>query len=341
MKNLTFHKRNRQHDETVTVTMSRYLSAELLQKIAAHEKPNEERTVRGLTNIVSNYQWHSAHFSVIAKTRQKEVIGYAGFLQNQKEPEKWMYTDVWVDAARRREGIAKRMVNAGIEYLSDAGAKLLICTVDSENRASLRLQKSLGFSETPTEPFDEMFTDGLLMFRLDIPQNLSAVPLAADDFYIGFLCGLMVCKENICALHSKAVPDDGYKLFFQEMKASLQKSQNDADEQNFIIQKGIVPVAWLKVNGLDGETAWISMLVVHKKFKRLGIGSFAVRFAEDYAKSKGKTAMSIHTTADNAAAQSCYKKLGYKIIKEDDCMTGDGQRRQRLTLHKTLIIGSR
>lgn len=323
-------------DNLITITISRYLSPCLLQKIAAHQKPYEERTIHGLTNIISNYQWYTEHFSVIAKTQTDEVTGYAGFLQNQKNLKKWLYTDLWVNVDYRRKSIAKKLVNAGIEYLSDIGAKELYCTVDPNNYASINLQKALGFAEIPTEPFDEMFTDNLLMFRLNVPLNLSALPLKADNFYIGFICDLLVSKENESALHTKKVSDEGRKAFFQEMKKCLKSAENDSDEQNFIIQKGIVPVAWLKVNGLDSGMAWISMLVVHQKFKRQGVGTFTVKFAENFARSKGFSKMGIHTTDDNIAAQSLYRKCGYTITEDGDCTSGDGVSRKRYTFIKLL-----
>ena len=328
-----YEKAVRNPERLITITMCRYLSPCLLQKIAAHQKPYEERTIHGLTNIISEYQWHTEHFSVIAKTESDEVIGYAGFLQNQKNLKKWLYTDLWVNSGYRRKGIATKLVSAGIEYLSDIGAKELYCTVDANNYESINLQKSLGFSEIPTEPFDEMFTDNMLMFKLNVLRNPIALPLKADNFYIGFICGLLVCKENCDALHAKKISDDGLKAFFQEMKVYLQYVENDSDEQNFIIQKGIVPVAWLKMNGLDSDMSWISMLVVHQQFKRQGVGGFA----EEFARSKGFAKMGIHTTDDNIPAQNLYRKCGYTVTEYGDCTTGDGVARKGYTFAKDII----
>lgn len=111
------------------------------------------------------------------------------------------------------------------------------------------MQKFLNFSIVPTEPFNEMFVEDMLMFKLDIPHNLNSIPLETDNFNI--VCSLLTSKKNQDALHAKKVPPDQSKKFFQEMNASFE--QGDPDEANFIIRKGIVPVAWLKMNGLQGK----------------------------------------------------------------------------------------
>ena len=71
-----------------------------------------------------------------------------------------------------------------------------------------------------------------------------------------------------------------------------------------------------------------------EKFKHQGIGSFAIRFAEDFAKAKGYESVSIHTNVDNVIAQNCYKKLGYTITEENECTNGDGEKRRGLTFYR-------
>jgi len=98
-----------------------------------------------------------------------------------------------------------------------------------------------------------------------------------------------------------------------------------------------MPVAWLRINGLDNkDMAWISMLAVSDKFQRQGVGSFAVRFAEDFVRSGGIKMLGIHTTVDNIAAQNCYKKLGYHIHEESEGTTGDGVKRMGYTFVKNI-----
>lgn len=102
-------------------------------------------------------------------------------------------------------------------------------------------------------------------------------------------------------------------------------SENDTDEENFLICRGVTPVAWLKINGFDNtDTGFISMLAVEPRFQRRGVGRFAVKFAEDFLLGKGKRKIGIQTTSDNAPALSLYKKCGfaeaerYSDADEDD-----------------------
>jgi ribosomal protein S18 acetylase RimI-like enzyme len=78
------------------------------------------------------------------------------------------------------------------------------------------------------------------------------------------------------------------------------------------------------------------MLVVHERYQHHGVGSFAIRYAEDFAKARGFTVMSIHANIENAPALNCYKKAGYVITEEGDCTNGDGSRHKGYTLSKIL-----
>lgn len=332
--NFIYERVIKMENETIIIKVNDFLSPDLLDKISLLRGTEKQQEMRDfLTTVIRDFKLNYDHFSVIALTQNDEAIGYVGFIQNDENPKKWYYADLWVKDGYRRHGYARQLVTAGIEHLCDVGAQTLYTTVDVNNHASLSLQKSLGFAQIPTEPFNSLFVDGLTMFKLDIPHNFNCEPLASDDFHVGFICGLLTSANNSEALHAKKVQQDGFKDFFQEMKTSLQHS--DPDEANFIIRKGIIPVAWLKINGLQGESmAWISMLIVHEKFQHQGIGSFAVRFAEDFARAKGFNAVGIHTNVDNTIAQNCYKKLGYTIIKESECTNGDGEKRRGLTFYR-------
>lgn len=82
--------------------------------------------------------------------------------------------------------------------------------------------------------------------------------------------------KNIEALH-------GNEIMFDEWNNLL--SSGDTDEKHFLILKGAIPCAYLKVNGLEsGDTiGWISMLAVEPAFHRNGVGEYAVSYAEEYA----------------------------------------------------------
>jgi ribosomal protein S18 acetylase RimI-like enzyme len=57
------------------------------------------------------------------------------------------------------------------------------------------------------------------------------------------------------------------------------------------------------------------MLAVEPEYHCQGVGTFAVKFAEDYVRGKGKSRICLQTSSDNAPANSLYQKLGYTQSK--------------------------
>jgi len=149
-------------------SVNKHPAPEILYKIAAHQGINKERSLRGLTNTINRSKECSDYFGVIVENERDDVVGYAGFIQNKNNPQKWLYTDLWVKEDCRRQGIAVRLVKAGLKHLFDIGAKTLYCTVNPDNHPSLLLQKTLGFMNIETEPFNELFVEGLMMFQLEV-----------------------------------------------------------------------------------------------------------------------------------------------------------------------------
>ena len=139
-------------------------------------------------------------------------------------------------------------------------------------------------------------------------------PMQTAD--IGYVVSLLADDEINAALHC----DD---LTRRKWARAFRKNLRDPDEKNFILYKGDCPAGWLKLNGLEGDMAWISELVVAPRFQRQGIGSFAVRYAEQFARESGlgRMGMGIHTTPDNLPARACYEKLGYTLTEETHQLT--------------------
>ena len=158
-------------------------------------------------------------------------------------------------------------------------------------------------------------------------KTLNVKPMQSE--HIDFVISVLTSEKNKAALH----PDN---KSISEWHEVFTKNLADSDEANFIIDDGITSVAWLKLNGLQStkNMAWVSILAVHEKYQRQGIGSFAIRFAEDFVRSKGFKMLGTHITVDNIAAQNCYKKLGYHIHDESECTTGDGVKRRGISFHR-------
>jgi ribosomal protein S18 acetylase RimI-like enzyme len=133
------------------------------------------------------------------------------------------------------------------------------------------------------------------------PKELKIVPLNRNNA----LSAHQIYSENITTLDGAEIsPEDFFKYRTEE--------ENGSDERNFLITLGDLPIAWLKINGLtDNDTAWISMIAVKPEYQRQGAGTFAIGFAEDYAKNAGKSHLKLQTAADNTAANSLYRKLGF------------------------------
>ncbi len=132
-------------------------------------------------------------------------------------------------------------------------------------------------------------------------------PLEQEN--IMFICSLMSEPNSISALHTNIIPLDEWQKSFAE-------AENDADEENFIIYNKDIQCGWLKMNGLKStDIAWISMLVVSEKFKRQGIGKFAVEFAAKYLKHRGYRYIKLQTT-DNEATLHLYSKCGFTIFNQ-------------------------
>ena len=140
-----------------------------------------------------------------------------------------------------------------------------------------------------------------------------------------------VFEENRKALHGDSISlNDWYEC--------LLGSDADPFEQHFIVMCGEAPAAWLKLNGLNEEAIGISMLVVAKSYQHKGIGTYALHYAESYARKHKKSAILIQTTKDNATATECYLKHGYCIVREMVYQVGDGIDREGYAFRKDITL---
>ncbi len=310
--------------EIITITISDFLSNQLVEKITLMQwHSSEPQFTNSVKHLIYDGKTHSDCFNVIAINAVGEVIGRMFCLKNQLQPSLWYYGDLAVCPEYRRQHIASKMLAAAIESLISRGCSVLRTYVEPENIASLKLQASFGFSEKPYEVFDNLLNEGELMLEKEL-SVYSVFPATAND--ARFIT--MIYGKNKDILH-------GNTIIFDEWEKLL--SKNDPDEAHFLIHKGAMPCAWLKINGLQNtDTAWISMLAVEPKMQHQGIGTYAVKFAEDFIRSKGFLKIGIHTTDDNTPAQNLYKKCGYTITEHDECTTGDGLKRKGYTFVKEL-----
>jgi serine/threonine-protein kinase len=303
-----------------------YPSPELFKRIVASRWNGDPNAAFMLSDTLCGGKWFSDSFSVVAETNDNQIVGYVSFSQNEQDSAKWYMANLGVVSAYRKRRIATQMIKTGLARLTDIGAKQLYSATEPSNTASIALHRSFGFAEIAAVPFNGFDLSGQIMFRIDVPSNLNATLMTLA--HIPFVFGLLMSPHNKSTLNPA-------NLTYDEWKATFERNRSDPDEANFIIRRGIVSVAWLKLNGLSGSgRAWISMLVVHENYQRQGVGSFAIHYAEDYVKEKGFTALGIHANAENTAAVNCYKNAGYIITEEGDCTNGDGSHHRGYTLVK-------
>lgn len=159
--------------------------------------------------------------------------------------------------------------------------------------------------------------------------------------------GMIYQSVSLCSEHIPFV-----NRIFQQNNETLHGGQISLDEwytylclepdpyeMNFIITADGENAAWMKLNGLDNQNEiFISMLVVAKEYQRNGVGSFAVRFAEDYARARNKGIVRITTTMDNVIAVDFYLKQGYEVEERIRYAVGDGVIRDGYLFKKKIEV---
>ncbi|MBE6896548.1 MAG: GNAT family N-acetyltransferase [Ruminococcaceae bacterium] len=290
-------------NEICTIQISKFLTHELTKQIALKQWKSSEQT---WTNRSRQYIFDELIngndcFGVIATASNNEIIGRIHCVKNKTNPYLWYYGELFVIPEYRKMGIAKQMISATINHLSEIGAKTLRCYVEPENIPSRNLQISMGFSEKDYETFNNFINEGEIMYEIGIPNCLTVIPATANEsYFVRVLFG-----QNRSELNTDYIDE------WEDILSAI-----DPDEEHFLICKGAMPVAYMKINGLQNKNeAWISMLFVAKEFQRQGIGTFAIHYAEQYVKEKNFDSIAIQTDTNNLAAKNCYLKCGYQIYE--------------------------
>lgn len=266
----------------------------------------------------------SPSFHVVA-TKEGAVVGHLFCMRNDDDSKFWYYGDLAVKEEFRRCGIAQEMIRTALWKILEFDGERVCCFVEKDNVASIALQRKMGFVERPAVPFGLLDTEDQLMFVRDLQKSYEI--LALDEY--GAFFPTVLYRRNREILHGEEIR----RTDFQKMLAA-----NDPDEVNVLICDRGAPRAWLKLNGLeDAERGWISMLVVAPRHFREGVGTFAVRYAEEYLGRKGKSVIAIHTTADNLPAAALYRKCGYTLVGKRIQRYGDGTEQTEITFEKSLV----
>ena len=288
--------------EIITIRVSKYLSDELAKKVAwmrwGTSAPEYVNCVRNA--VFDELTDENDCFEVIAMTAKGEVVGRMHCIRNETDYSLWYYGDLFVTPEYRRMGIARQMVETAISRLSEIGAAVLRCYVDPHNMPSRNLQKSIGFEEKPFKTFNCLCNDGQIMHEIKIPSCFCVIPATVNEAYFV----MIMFAQNKSELKAE-------NISLNEWKELL--SADNPDEKHFLICKGAVPACYMCLSGASGERkAHISMLFVKKELQRCGAGTFALHFAERFAKENGFDFIAASADKDNTAAENCFLKCGYK-----------------------------
>ncbi len=284
--------------EIIAIRTSEYLSENLALQIS--NSLWEQPDIAGLRTMLYFFKSETDYFNVIAQSSSGDFVGRLCCIQNIDDPTLWYYGDLFVVENHRRKHIAEKMITTAFDVLKDKGCKTVRTYVDPQNTSSLELQKKLGFTEKPYQTFNDLINNGDLMFEKQFGQIYNAVTVR-EKLDVKIVANLY--NRNLKALH-------GDKISYDEWCKSI--LNNDTDEENFLICRGLMPVAWLKINGLENaEVGYISMLAVEPKYQYYGVGTFAVEFANSFLHDKGKRFVRVQTTADNLSAIGLYKKMWF------------------------------
>ncbi len=307
--------------EVISFSVSEFLTSALAEKIAQAQWGKAEWFDR-IISLVYEGKTKTDCFNVIAQNECGKIVGRLCCLQNEVRSNLWYYGDLFVIPEYRRRHIAEKMLKLAEQTLTDKWCDTLRCYVEPDNTISQSLQMKAGFIERPYKSFNNLINDGEIMFEKRLTDFHVNIVAGGDIRYVTMLYG-----KNVEALH-------GREFSYSQWCSMI--SAKDTDERHFLIRKGAVPCAYLKVNGLQSgnETGWISILAVEPVFHRRGVGSYAVSYAEEFLHNMGKSIIKIHTTSDNIPAQKLYEKCGYNLSDNDKHVANDGVAGKQCTFSK-------
>ena len=103
----------------------------------------------------------------------------------------------------------------------------------------------------------------------------------------------------------------------QDWTDAISEWLKDEDEEDYIVLTGDTPMGWLGVNGLRGGDgiAYLKMAAFLPEYQGRGYGTCSIRVVLDNLKRKGIEQVFLYTDSDNAPAQACYRKCGFKVVE--------------------------
>ena len=146
-----------------------------------------------------------------------------------------------------------------------------------------------------------------------------------------FLCSVMNCPSVLQALNE--VPTG-----LQDWTDAIREWSHDDDEEDYIILENETPSGWLGVNGLlNGDRAvYLKMAAIIPERQGRGFGTQAIRILMADLKHRGFERMILFTDQDNASAQACYAKCGFRVAESLAETMSNGENVQRYRMESCL-----
>lgn len=114
-------------NEIIKIQISKFLTNEWAVQIAQKQwgTDSPEFVKRSRQYVFDQYLDENDWFEVVAVTSDNEIVGRIHCVQNNSNPSLWYYGDLFVVPEYRRREIAKQMIAAAIQHLSELGATVL------------------------------------------------------------------------------------------------------------------------------------------------------------------------------------------------------------------------
>lgn len=268
MKNLNFvqlQKENEEHYKLLESLMIPYS----IEIDSHHNRETPTELIQEITRGMLNMQGDTDRHLKLCYEEEKLIgflygkvdhVGHKGFIK----PEYGYIMEFYVKPEFRRNGYGKAMYQRLEQLFASHGTELMYLTSDPITGEPF--WKAMGFENTGKvspenglliyekcvrniKVIDNLINDGHLMLEKTPEAFYAAETTVHDAIFITMIYG-----KNADILHGNSIMLDEWKKLL---------SLNDPDEMHFLIHKGTMPIAWLKINGLlNNDIAWISMLVV-------------------------------------------------------------------------------
>lgn len=95
----------------------------------------------------------------LAAFSDSRLVGWVNFIRNSENPLNWYLGDLAVAPDFRRKGIARRLIERGLDQIRSkmSGGEFVYSYIEKENTPSILLHRSLGFTDTgECRPFENL-----------------------------------------------------------------------------------------------------------------------------------------------------------------------------------------